>query len=426
MINKKLSIVNIGGSKRGIFFSFYFTYAFLMIVNFFLTPNPYAALHSGKAGYQSLVHSTSFFINPAIILLISLLIVWSIVDKKAIFDIRILLLISLMWISSLYNNLIVSSFTTLAYDSIVFLLVSIFALNLQKNKDGQNFTFKTLNKVLIIITFIVILGFILTLLKPNVYGYLPFEFSRLSRGEVTLWNITSVFLIYTTLSIIAYRKFKIKVYLFISFFILIIIASTMTRSLILLTVLPFLIYVFFLSKPIVKALFVLLSILFISIIFKIGITNFLMTGLDSAGNFSLEIFLNGRLELWSFHFNEFWKSPFLGNGVGFMKESFYSADAVSEVGLLLFFSEKGLFYGLLISYFLLTALFRSIKILSGKSNSNSTDLQLFMAIIFLTMLPNFLQDYGRILNIEDAIFWSALLFLNYGFKGIPNIIISEK
>ena len=196
--------LNYNIKNYNIFFKIYYVYIIFMGMNFFLTPNPFSALHSGRAGHGSDFFSDSFFIIPAYIVLTSICIV-QILEYKFTYSRRVLIACFFMILSGVITGVIFTETITYLYNIIIIIGVSSLALLHYTNLEKYNSDYVKISKHL---TIFMIIGVILALVFPNRYGWLPFEFSRESRGEVTLWNVMGIFSIFPAISIIIFNKYK--------------------------------------------------------------------------------------------------------------------------------------------------------------------------------------------------------------------------
>lgn len=387
-----------------------------MLINFFITPNPYSALHSGRTGYDADVFSTSFVIAPNYLILITLIISLFFM-KYFVVEFKVIVLIVFLLLSACYNQLLLSDFTTYFYDALVLIFLFSISYNI-KNGDGNFIGYKS---VMPILTLFVFIGFILAVLFPNRYGYLPFEFSRTTRGQVTLWNVLGIYTLYPVLSIFMFVKYKKKFFILISLIMSVIILSTSSRAFFIISVTPFLIWLLFKIRIGFKNFFlIIISIVFL--IFNKEIINFLK-GYNS-DSFDISKVSNGRFELWRFHADLFTENPLFGVGINYIgRTNFYDGSAVSEIGILSWFSEVGLLFGLTMILLLVCACVVSITLLIN--NKKIADNDFVFSLLYLSMLPNIIQDYNRVLSIDDMIFWISLFYLNKKIKSIlPKVSIS--
>ncbi|WP_141502204.1 O-antigen ligase family protein [Paenibacillus luteus] len=404
---------NILREKMNTFFKLYFAFVSMMILNFFLTANPFSALHSGKAGLNHNIISDKFFIVPAYLVLISLIILLIYVNK-IVLDYKFTVAMCILLVSGLYTQGLFTNLVTYVYNFLTFSLVASLALTMYKLDDNDEII--NLKKIANILTVFLFAGILLALMFPNRYGFLPFEFSRQSRGEVTLWNVTGIFTLYPTIAILAFRKYKIKYYIILSLIMTLIVLSTSTRAHVVITLLPFFIVILFNIKIIYKMILISFFVVF-TLFFRENILVFIM---GSNVNYSSDI-TNGRLELWQYHWEYILRNPLFGAGASFSERiGDYTGRAVSEIGALAWFSENGIIFGSILMLIIVTAAFRSVRLLlKGK---NTTDIEMFFSLIMLSMFPNLIQSYGRILSLEDMIFWFSVFFLNAYSKNLfPNI-----
>lgn len=403
--------------KTHIFFKLYLIYVAMMIVNFFATPNPFSALHSGVTLTGGYVQSVSFFITPAYLVILSLIITL-LISRQLVLNYKILILISLLLVSGLFSGAFSSNLTTYWYNILSLTLISSVSLSAYFKSNGE---LHNLLKIAKLLTLIMFLGIVIAVLFPYRYGHLPFDFSRYTRGEVTLWNVTGFFAIYPTMAMLIYKKYQKKAFIYFSLLMSVIVMSTATRADVLLTIMPFIIVLVINAKIVYKVIIGFFALLSLPFFYQNIVTFFL--GANS--NYNTDI-SNGRFELWQHHLNTSLENPMFGAGAFFIADSKdYRGTALSEVGGLMWFSENGIIFGIIMFSFVLIAIYSSIKQLSkGRS---VRDTEFFFAVLFLSMLPNLVQSYGRILSIQDVLFWFSLFYINWTIRPkVPHIEFFNK
>ena len=148
----------------------------------------------------------------------------------------------------------------------------------------------------------VLLGCILAFIKPQVWGYLPFAFSRVERGErgergensLAFVSAAHIMLPAMALSISSLSKsLRLLIYLFM----LVLSLSVMNRTYIFYSISPLILYVFFREKGIAKYIltFLVLGACYLGFLYLID--SFL---LSSSKKSVLEASLTGRYELWEY------------------------------------------------------------------------------------------------------------------------------
>lgn len=403
--------------KTHIFFKLYWIYVAMMIINFFITPNPFSALHSGGTLTDGYVQSVSFFVTPAYLVILSLTIVLF-MSRQLVVNYKILILVVLLIASGLFSGALSPNITTYGYNILSLILIASVSLSAYLKSDGD---FNNLLKIAKLLTVIMFFGVLIAILFPYRYGHLPFEFSRYTRGEVTLWNVTGLFVIYPTIAILIYKKYQKKTFIFLSLLMSVIVMSTATRADVSLTLLPFIIVLVMNANIVYKFIIGFLTLLTLPFFYQ----NILIFFLGSNSNYNTDI-SNGRLELWQYHFNTVIENPIFGAGAFFIGNSEnYTGTAMSEVGGLMWLSENGIIFGVIMFSIVLMAIYSAIKLLS--KGRNVRDTEFFFAVLFLSMLPNLVQSYGRILSIQDLLFWFSLFYLNWAVRpAIPQIDFFKK
>ncbi|MDO5689928.1 MAG: hypothetical protein Q4G61_06745 [Tissierellia bacterium] len=384
----------------------------LMLLNFFLTPNPYSAFHSGRAATGADVISYKFFITPAFLVILTLLIIILLQRKLLICRITILYSVILI-ITGLINGGLLSSPITYIYNIIVWILLVSVVL-LQVHKDNQDAlidekicarrTSEFSARFIGFLSFLLVLGFAIASFFPKKYGLLTYDFSRIVRGEVTLWSVFGLFTLFPVYSLYINYQFDKKRYLLISCIIPIIALSVANRTDFILSILPFMII---LSMRVVRRFGTAVSLLVSIQILIIIIVSIRIISIDQSIDWAA--MSTGRTNLWSTHWEVFISSPLIG--IGPFDAQLYSNIRLmgnSEVGFLRWFSENGIFIGSFLVIILAIATKNSLKELV---NGYNTSRYFIPSLIVLSLLPNVVQSHGRILDIKDMLFWFNILYM---------------
>lgn len=376
----------------------FFLYSLLMFFNCLLTKNAYSALHSGKVGpYSSSIY---FTFNPAFLLLLVIFFVFyikgfTIYRKNCAYLFEIIILFS-----GLLNGALFKYPKTYLFDILSIFFTSCLAImdfNLYRKKNNDFIFF---SKYLSLMT---IFGFILLLIGKGKFGILPFEFSRLSRGEVTWWVILFIPVQLLAITLINIMKNEKNLFqIFLTFFTCIIVLSTSSRTSIFLFILLGLIFIYS-RKLSAKKILIVLFFCILMLIFADKIYSFFMLGSKN----SIKVILNGRYELWYVYWKEFFKNPFLGQGPNIFIED--SIIARSEIGILKDIVHYGIIFGIIFLYTALKAFFNSLKII--KKSYLFPKKVIFMAMIFFVSIITIIQQHARILSFSDFLCWYSLFYM---------------
>ena len=229
--------------KQPMLFTVMVIYYLGMTVVFFLTSSPYSALHSGSVGPEVAVYSKEFFISPAYIILgaefLSALFV--IVRIKPILpSVWVGLLLSLATIlSGIVNGSLYTHILTYIYNSVSICFACMLATHDSNNTCLTDTDVRLFGWVWGALS---LAGFGLTLAFPYRYGYVPFEFSRSSRGEITYWLVLCLHLLMPIACMLAFYARLSERWLLALFsaFVTIVSLSTVSRSVSIVTLSPYL------------------------------------------------------------------------------------------------------------------------------------------------------------------------------------------
>lgn len=382
----------------------------LCTINFFATPNPYSAYHSGRAGYASNFKSTEFKINPAILLLVSLSIIsgYMIIKYKKLRCTSIGICFSaLILIASLLNRGVINENKTVMYNILSIILVSIVVSF--SYQDKTVITEHWIKKFYHFIETLLFGGIIFALIFPNRYGIINLDFSRSERGEITYWIIIGLQIWGVVVALTLYYKYKKKKYLIPIVIVLFFQMAFANRMALVVIIVPLITFIFILGNKNEKVLFVVGG-LGIAGLFGNDIINMFIIG----KKFDFNTILNGRFPLWSFYINEFRKHWICGAGVNLSLSSFYSGIAISEIGVLKWFGEYGLFVGSFQLFCIIAAFIKSLNLLKNiagkKEKINYTDL--VMSLYYIAcFVPFLLESHGRILNLTDFFAWFSMYYI---------------
>ena len=361
----------------------------LLAADFFLTSNPYYAAHSGLG-----ITTMEFAIHIGWLTVITLILVWYEVIKRGFKwkdTFLILFFIVLLSIQIFkYGNLF----------SVVFPYFSILGL----------FFFSRLSKTFIdwtfvsrFIWFLFLLGVILALLRPEVWGVINISFSREYRGEIVFNDMLGISFIASVL-LGSYAIFEKKY--FIIFLVLILFYSSFGSRRYLLLMLPTLLVVlFFYAK---KAFISIRSFIWLAITFFVLFILIYVFGdkviafafSENRGDIS-----TGRTELWAYYWRIFLDHPFLGNGPRIEIPGYLVAQ--SEVsGALAYLTKFGLFFFLWQIFMVLIALKKAISfLLNSKLNSNET----FIPLVVIAGTPLYLiEGIYSVMDPAGMLFWYSV------------------
>lgn len=398
----KLKNIHLNG-----FLIVFFTFCLLMVTNFFLTANPYAARHSGGTAKWAAAYSTEWTLHVGILMILSM--ITAIVFKVRRLPIKPLIIFTVigiwMLVSGFYSGALSQFPATYVFNIATFSAISIIAFNdtrQQKPFYGRPF--------FLVVLFLYFMGIILSLMKPGVWGWIPFSFSRVLRGEVVIASITSLPLLLTA-GYVAFKETRTRMIFLIVVFLSIVEFSFMTRQTQWMIVFPFSIHLLFnviqkwMQKKVTSK--VITNLVFISYFSAFFVCIYLYLYFLSPDE--LEIFLSGRLGLWHWHWNLFMENPIWGVGVFPEQPYYYRGEANSEIGLLAAFSQYGLPFGIFQLVVVIGATKRSIASLLDENSSQLTKLS---GLIVITMFPIWLFGGSwRIINAQDLLFWYSTFHL---------------
>lgn len=384
-------------------------YYALMIVNFFATPNPYSAMNSGRAGYLAAVYSTEMRVSQLTILLIVLMITVVSLAKISI-SINYLCLITLSLLSGILNGIIFQEYRTYIFNILTWILLFTVTYCTCQEENVEDVRIAPYIKPVVCLA---ILGIILAIIRPNIYGIFNFSFNRTTRSSITFWGILGLDKILVPLFLTLYEKKKIKKYLIFAIFTAVVLVSTAVRSSIIYVTIVIAIYFIFRIKR--NTIAFILAFLPLTILFYFdSLVSLLMEsiglGVESLTIETIVTVLNGRFELWLYYLNAFCKQPLIGYGYGASILGIdYTGIATSEIGILKCFTECGIIYGSLICYVILKAILSAITILKKR---NCTEIELFLSYVILANIVNLSQAYSRIDSISSVLFWFAVMYIN--------------
>ena len=378
-----------------------------MVVNFFLTANPYAANHGGKVAAGAEVFSEKFVLHLGVLLALGIGAAACVRVRHIPLELILGALVITAWVvftgdmsDALRLYPAGYCYTLLSFIGVAF--VAYIDEKQMRSMNGKIFVW------LLIILYII--AFVLALLRPTVWGWIPFTFSREERGGIPLATLLALPPLLTT-SIVSFSGSRNLIAAVVIVFIVIVESSIMTRTTIMLLVTPLLIAVIFYflrsfsvrSMQIVFRRFAFAGYLFALFAVIYGI----YWGLSQD---DLEEFVNRRWPLWTWHFELFVDNMAYGAGMfPVVRLGNYDGLAKTEIGVLAVFSQYGAVVGMLQVFIVLRALKRGI---SSWLDNRATEMSRFCGIVVITMIPLWLFDScWRILAAQDLLFWYSVFFL---------------
>ena len=384
-------------------------WSILVLLNCYFTPNPYSAVHSGGASLNAEVFSETWYISPAWFVGIVSMFVAIITFKRITFDIFVPLSIMIMWFSGIYNSDLYISFKTYIFDSLMLIFCSTVAY-----RDAiNNFHTKWKNTILILIIFFMTTGAILSLLRPETFGHFG-DFSRETRGEVTLWYalglraFLAAFACYGLMSDIRWHNKAIWIMPWIAYIIVLI--MTFTRGGVLADLIG--LFVALLLHRSFRWLAVILMILVMAISAD-SIQYFVF----AEKNLTDWIYTENRMVLWQSHLEAIRSHFFFGMG-NMALENKIAFDTIfrAEIGVLAWISQYGILYALSMGFLVFRGVLFAKKLFIQKTSTKIGDsfLDLICPVIVFTSLPiHLLTGYSRILGFETFAYYYAIFYCYY-------------
>jgi len=387
----------------------FYLYAFFMAINFFLTPNPYSAYHSGHAGLHGNVISNSFYISPAYCLIMACIITTILNPRKLRVDLITIPTIAFMILSGLMNGWLYEAPQTYAYDTIILLLCSHLAISDSK----QRYKDLWVKPFFICIYVLMIAGVVLSFFRPEIYGHFG-DFTRTTRGEVTFWKALCIYPFFAPIALygIAKTSNKITKLLWAVPFLgqLFVLFSTYMRAGVLCYSFLLAIYYHFESK---KYRWIFISILILGVILT---SRYIMNYFFLGNHFGDLLDNEPRIILWHGHICVFFAHPI--EGVGRLVEPFL---ARSEIGILRWFSMNGLFFALCMCIIVFRGVWFAWQTMKKQltRKSNIDPFAFFCCcIVFQALLVNIFNGYTRLLSLDVFMYFYSLLYLYYNFPTI--------
>jgi len=384
----------------------------LYSIDFFMTKNPYTAYHGGQALFDVVDRSTTFKFNTAYILIITLVFALIFVIIKNNYKIILckeMIFIVIIIVSSIMNGSFEISASSTIYNIISILVTMLLAQYENRKSEISDLSINKLRSLWKITIFLLIFGAIIAIWRPYVYGYFQLAFSRSTRGDLTFWTLLGLN-IWTNVISIVLLQYTSKIKYLLPILILMFIQFGFSNRAALITlVIPFSIYLISNKKKNSKII-IIIFVLFLFIAGNSIIYNFFFFGKGNA----IDTVLTGRLALWEFYLNSFLQHPFFGAGVNLSTSSLYTGYALSEIGVLKWFGEYGIFAGLFLVFLMIKAFIYALKIIFKFSNNiNSICIfDLMMSYFYVgTFIMMLVEAYSRILTFTDFFVWFSMFYL---------------
>lgn len=386
--------------------------AILSTINFFLTPNPYSAYHSGRTALDSIYVSNSFFIPINYIIFITLIIVIIVVIIEKNGKIKIYRpVIYLLFFSTI--SLIITHSIFITFQQYFFNIITILSTALLVSNDNSNILESNylISKLWIILSILFIFGLIIAILGYNRYGLITLSFSRTIRGEITYWNVIGFISLFISISFILYEKTKKIIYLLPPIINLFVHLATYSRMETIKAVIPFVIYFFLRIKGKRKYFIYLLIIILAPFLIQISYNFITLYGVSTSywTTNKVTLLFSSRNILWKHYINGFLEHPIWGTGLNYQLSSSYTGIAVSEISILKWFTEQGVFTGGTLLFIMIRAFKKALHFLQNKLSNNY---ELVMAYIFcINFISTLLEANSRILSFYSFAVWYAMFYL---------------
>jgi len=304
-------------------------------------------------------------------------------------------------VSGLINGVLWGRPLTYIFDVVSFMLIASLVLaERSKNLD------ESLELVLWFIVTATLIGFVLSILRPNVWGAFQIGFSRDARGENVFGNLLGTAVL-PALAIglknlpIRTRSFAFGVGILSEL-------SSGSRTGTFLAFAPLVLYLVFRRRGISRIATMMGALIIIAVVLVSNADNILFR---EDGRISVEATLTGRYDLWTYYWQKFMSAPLFGNGVFLLdRVRDYYSTATSEIGLLKVAAEYGGLAALVKLGVVMTA---AVAAISAVLRADTKPYQLVLALYLLPAIPNFiLQSQARYGGITDYIFWYSALYFS--------------
>lgn len=372
-------------------------------INFFATGNPYTALHGGAVSSMADSIDNEMAIHQVFLVSLAIAISYFVACSA---QVRIGVIPSIwgvaLLISGIFTGILFLKPQTYFVD-----FISITAASAMAGRESLRPN-SSLTALFWLMIFVTVAGFFLALLRPEIWGYLPFSYSRDDRGEDTYATMMGAS---TLLPPLALSVSGVRLFIRYSAFLIaaVVSISTATRTHIALTFFPLLIYLAVVRRVWYARALVVILLAAISLNWQALSDIFI---LHQNGLSTVESTLTGRLALWQFYWNKFIEAPIFGNGAFLLQRAdTYQGYAKSEIGILKTAAEYGIISAFIQAAIVICAAVAAFEIMKTKSKD---PMSLFVSLSFISAIPNFvLQAGSRILTTEDFVFWFGAFWLMY-------------
>ena len=404
----KLNFSNL--KNKTAFFQASLVFIILMLVDCLMTYSPYSAFHSGRVGAYS--SSVSFFFNAAYVFLLSLFIAW-IIKRRIYKDNIVYWLCAVMLISGTINRGLFRDTNTYLLDILTIFIVGTLAYDdsLRKKDDDSNYTCdEDFDGFYRLFLGLAVLGLLLVIVFPGKYGQVAFQFSRQSRGEVTIWQLFSVPVVITSSVLIKRTKgYKSKKEILFLALLWTIIMSTANRTQVI--VLSICLIIHWTEQRMNRRKIIGLIIIVIILILGYSrICDFFLLGQKEINSETIATILTGRWGLWKYYWGIFSNNILWGYGpISIDAQLRRSLGAASEIGILKSVTTYGIMFGIIEIFILIKAIGYAICII--KEHENCSPYDNLMVYLFFSSVVFLLQQHSRILNYADFLFFYSSIYL---------------
>ncbi|MBN1394319.1 MAG: O-antigen ligase family protein [Pirellulales bacterium] len=387
----------------------FYVWTLLVLLNCYLTPNPYAAHHSGKAGFEGSVVSEAWYVSPAWLILAALAMACLYTTNRFPRDYILYIAIFFQLASGCLTEDIFIKPQTYVYDALMYVTCAMIAYG-----DARaTFRSRWEGRLLLAVYAITCLGLALTALLPETFGHFG-NFTRERRGETTLWYAVAHNVLLSSLAVYGLLKgapwnWKNIAWIMPWAITFCVILMTFTRTAAILDICGFCM-AFYLYRPARKVLFfIVLPLAFVASGY---ITYFVLAENDWNSFIDSE----PRLDLWAAHLSAIKTSPLFGVGNHAIEGTYTYGQAFSEIGMLAWASRYGIVFAACMLFMTLRGARCAIKLFakSAPRVKSSTLLDIACPVIIFTIFFGcVVGGFNRILDFGSFAFYYALFYCYY-------------
>lgn len=386
------------------------TLAFLPVV--MTAANPLLAAHPSRAIGYGLEGVYDWPVSPAWMLLGSVLLVWATLGCPLPRDPPSLVWIGLLLLSGVLNGGIETATRTYVFDAGMCLMMSGIAWRQAVYSESE---WARPGVARVFAVTIAVLGLAMAMCWPDLHGAVWSERGGVRRGEIALWQVFGIWLVAPVMLLEPQnRRGWLGFYLWPMMVagLLVVSVGHGARTESLCIAIALVVWILGRSTLIGRGSLVGALIL-VGILGSEMLSEWALRGYDPSDYAGVT---TGRYHLWEIHWDRFLSAPLMGNGAFMLRSSDVERHlgVGGEVGVLRWFSEHGVLYGICGLYIIARGSVAACCLL-GRANRRPFDTMAYLTCL-MSVPAILIERMTRVLGNDSALAFWAMFFCYYRIR----------